>query len=297
MKIKYFFPLLLVLFTFACKNELTIFEQINQETKLEKPDITGSVNSIVQFKDKLYASDGNLYSKDVNAVRGWGGTSKPSGSIDKLAADQNNLYALNGNKELFTTTDGTSWTKIDISETISSIETIFCNGKDRAYIYGTGKTDNKKAYFPLNGITPPSNPEDTITSTVVLKTDNGTYTASKDGADGVVEGPDNSKVEGLGTIFSLTYSATDNAIYAGTVSGLKKLPVDDAGKLTGENHNPPGNYDATIKDYHAFAVIATGNTADDSALYSSTIKDESAYAKINGLWGYYYTRRNNWNRE
>ena len=73
MKIKYIFPLLLVLFAFACKNELTIFEQINEETKLEEAEIKGSVNSIVKFKDKLYATDGNIYSNNgkSNSRKRW----------------------------------------------------------------------------------------------------------------------------------------------------------------------------------------------------------------------------------
>ena len=89
----------------------------------------------------------------------------------------------------------------------------------------------------------------------------------------------------------------DNAIYAGTSKGLKKLPLDEAGKLTGEKFNPPGNWDATIKSYEAFAVLATGTDTSDAALYTSTISSGSDYSKINGLWGYYYTRRDNWNRE
>ena len=87
MKIKYIFPLLLVLFAFACKNELTIFEQINEETKLEDAIITGVVNSVVKFNSKLYASDGNLYTKNENDVRGWSKIGSPSGTIIKLAAD------------------------------------------------------------------------------------------------------------------------------------------------------------------------------------------------------------------
>lgn len=290
MKIKYFFPLLLVLFTFACKNELTIFEQINQETKLEKPDITGSVNSIVQFNGKLYASDGNIYSKDINVVRGWGGTSKPSENIIKLASNGTNLYAISENKELFTTTDGATWNPVDVSVTISSIDTIFDNGLDTAYIYGTEKNASAKSYFKLDGTNVSATKE--VSSIAVLKTGKGTYTAS----GGTVTGSVGGQVSDLGTIYSLTYSVVDNSIYAGTSKGLRRLSLDDTGKLTG-NHNPPGNYDATIKSYEAFAVIATGTTADGSALYSSTIATGSAYAKINGLWGYYYTRRNNWNRE
>ena len=292
MKIKYIFPLLLVLFAFACKNELTIFEQINEETKLEEAEIKGSVNSIVKFKDKLYATDGNIYSKNIGVVRGWGATADPGGNIYKLASNETNLYALNEHGELFTTTDGSAWNKVDVSETISSIETIFDNGFDTAYIHGTAKGASETSYFKLEGTT--ANPTDEVSSIVVLKTDKGTYTAK----DGTVTGSDNlGSVPDLGTVYSLTYSEVDNALYAGTSKGLKRLPLDDAGKLTGEVKDPPGNWGATIKSYEAFAVLATGTSNADAALYTSTISSGSDYSKINGLWGYYYSRRDNWNRE
>ena len=441
MKIKYIFPLLLVLFAFACKNELTIFEQINEETKLEDAEIKGSVNSIVKFKDKLYATDGNIYSKNIDVVRGWGATAGPGGNIHKLTSNGTNLYALNEHGELFTTTDGSAWNKVDVSVTISSIETIFDNRLDAAYIHGTAKDASETSYFKLEGTT--ASPTDEVSSIVVLKTDKGTYTA-KDGTvmgkpltagfstdalgsvsdlgevnllyytdnaiyvftnaggyklpldstgklstkedlpkvteittskgtytakDGTVTGSnDLGSVSGLGkvnllyhtdnTIYvftnaggyklpldpatgnlstkedlpkvteintgkgiytakagtvtgsndlgsvsiseivhSLTYSVEDEAVYAGTSKGLRKLPVGDAGKLTGENLAPPGNSNATIKSYEAFAVLATGTKPNDSALYTSTISSGSDYSKINGLWGYYYSRRDNWNRE
>ena len=72
MKIKYSISILfMILLLASCKNGLTIFDQINQETELEEAVIAGSVNSIVRSGDTLYASDGNIYSKKVNAIRGW----------------------------------------------------------------------------------------------------------------------------------------------------------------------------------------------------------------------------------
>lgn len=292
MKIKYIFPLLLVLFAFACKNELTIFEQINEETKLEEAEIKGSVNSIVKFKEKLYATDGNIYSKNIDVVRGWGATAGPGGNIYKLASNETNLYALN-EQGLFTTTDGSAWNKVDVSGTISSIKTIFDNGFDAAYIHGTAKDASETSYFKLEGTT--ANSTDEVSSIVVLKTDKGVYTAK----DGTVTGSDNlGSVPDLGTVYSLTYSEVDTALYAGTSKGLKKLPVEkSSGKLTGKAENPPGNSGATIKDYEAFAVLATGTSDSNAALYTSTISSGSDYSKINGLWGYYYSLRDNWNRE
>lgn len=289
MKIKYIFPLLLVLFAFACKNELTIFEQINEETKLEEAIITGVVNSVVKFNSKLYASDGNLYTKNENDVRGWSKIGSPSGTIIKLAADSTNLYALNEDKVLYTSTNADSWTQVDTTF-MGTIQTIFWDGASAptAYVKATSGS-----FYKLASSTTPTAASDII-SDVLLKTDKGTYTAK----DGTVTGSDNlGSVPDLGTVWSLTHSQVDNAIYAGTSKGLKRLPLDDAGKLTGKAENPPVNSGATIKDYEAFAVLATGTDTNDSALYTSTISSGSDYSKINGLWGYYYSRRDNWNRE
>lgn len=291
MKIKHSIPvLLMILLLAACKNGLTIFEQIDQEIELEDAAIVGTVNSIVKFGDKLYASDGYIYTKDVDAIRGWNKISSP-GDIVKLAADNDNLYTLNKNKELYVYNE-TDWERVDVSETLSSIKTIFSNGLDAVYIYGTAKGATEESYFKVDVTT--VTPTTEVTSYVILKTDKGTYTAKA----GIVTGSnDLGSVTNLETIYSLTYSAVDNAIYAGTNKGLKKLQLNDAGKLTGASQDLPGNWSATINAYEAFAVLATGTTDADSALYTSTIEKKSAYAKINGLWGYYYDRRDNWNRE
>lgn len=292
MKIRYSISaLLMILLLAACKNGLTIFDQIDQETKLEDAVITGSVNSIVKSGDTLYASDGNIYSKNINDIRGWSKIAGPEGTIIKLAADATNLYALNKNKDLYIYNE-TNWKKVDVSGTLSAIATISSNGLDTVYIHGTAKGATENSYFKLTETT--VTPTTDVASYVIVKTDKGTYTANS----GTVTGANNlGSVSDLNTVYSLTYSAVDNAIYAGTSKGLKKLPLDESGKLTGETADPRGNWNATINAYNAFAVLATGTTAKNAALYTSTIQPNSTYAKINGLWGYYYSRRDNWNRE
>ena len=281
----------------GCKNGLTIFEQIEQETKLEDAVIIGSVNSIVKFNGKLYASDGNLYTKNENDVREWSKIGSPAGTIIKLAADNTSLYALNKDRELyFLGKDSGTWQLVPTS-TVGTVETIFCDGLQTAYL----KAGNGK-FYQLSGATSPTQ-EGSITSAVMVKTKGGndTYTASGGTVTGTssVSSPPPSlgSVSGLGTVYSLTYSEVDTALYAGTSKGLKKLPMDKDGKLTGEAKDPPGNWGATIKSYEAFAVLATGTSGTDAALYTSTISSGSDYSKVNGLWGYYYSRRDTWNRE
>ena len=304
MKIKQSISILfMILLLGACKNGLTIFDQIDQETKIEDAVITGSVNSIVQSGDKLYASDGNIYSKDVTTVRGWSKIAGPGGTIIKLAADATGIYALNQSKELYylaTALTDAVWEKIDTSSVDGEIQVIFWDGHETAYLHS--KKDTSDKFYKISGITTPVK-ENTITSTIILKRADITYTAKDKTITGKSEQSDNSdrgSVTLSGEVYSLTYSAVDNAIYAGTSAGLKKIPVDDnaSGKIKGEVLDPPANnWQATINAYDAFAVLATGDAPDNAALYTSTIETNAIYAKINGLWGYYYNRRNNWNRE
>ena len=102
MNIKYCISILfMTLLLASCKDGLTIFDQIDQETELEEAVIAGSVNSIVRSGDTLYASDGNIYSKKVNDIRGWSKIAGPGGTIIKLAADSTGIYALNQSRELY----------------------------------------------------------------------------------------------------------------------------------------------------------------------------------------------------
>ena len=280
----------------SCSDGLTIFQEIEQETELEEPVITGAVTSVVRFNGKLYASDGNIYAKDESAVRGWGKTSKPGGLIIKLAADTSGLYALNKDGELyFLGKDSGTWQLVPTS-TVGTVETIFCDGWETAYLKAR---DGK--FYKISGVTSPTQ-EGSITSAVMVKTKGGndTYTASGGTVTGTSSASSPSSlgsVSGLGEVYSLTYSEVDTALYAGTSKGLKKLPLDGSGKLTGEVKDPPGNWGGTIKTYEAFAVLSTGTNTSNAALYTSTISSGSDYSKINGLWGYYYSRRDTWNRE
>ena len=302
MKIKHNLSILfMILLLASCKNGLTIFDQIDQETKLEDAVITGSVNSIVRSGNNLYASDGYIYTKDVNVVRGWSKIAGPGGTIIKLAADNDNLYALNNSKQLFYRANSTgTWKAVTTSAIDSGIKTIFWDGNPTGNPTAYLQTING-TFYTLSGSGEPVQTNE-VTSGVILTRSDVTYTANGKNITGKSGQPDNvdrGSITLSGTIYSLTFSEAEKAIYAGTSDGLKKILVDvnDSGKIIGVVLAPPGNWAATINSYEPFAVLATGTDGTDSALYSSTIKGGSAYAKINGLWGYYYNRRSNWNRE
>lgn len=303
MKIKHSISILfMILLLASCKDGLTIFDQIDQETKLEDAVITGSVNSIVKSGNTLYASDGNIYAKSVNAERGWSKIASPGGTIIKLAADANGVYALSkDNKLYFRQKDSSGWNSVTLTG-IPDITTIFDDGLKYAFMKaGT-------SFFKLSGSNPPEKDWNNLSYTIFTYHSSGALLYFSDGntismtstklgpQDKPTAEPNKKTVSGLGIIHSLTYSKAENALYAGTSSGLKKITLDEMGSLTGETADPPGNWGATIKNYQAFAVLATGTTSKDFALYSSTIKGGTTYAKVNGLWGY-YNSRNNWNRE
>ena len=196
MKRKYIVTLLLIAAAttsfFGCKNGLTMFEQIDQETKLEDAVITGVVNSLVKFNSKLYASDGNLYTKNENDVRGWSKIGSPIGTIIKLAADSTNLYALNEDKVLYTSTNADSWTQVDTTS-MGTIQTIFWDGASAPTTYVKATSGS---FYKLAGSTTPTAANDII-SDVLLKTDKGTYTAK----DGAITGSNNlGSVPDLGTV-------------------------------------------------------------------------------------------------
>lgn len=272
---------------FSCKQE-TIFYQIEQETELEEAVITGIVTSVVEFNGKLYACDGRIYSKGVNDIRGWQSFSKPDGYIEKLATGANVLFAMNSSKEVFSF-DGKDWTRVELpdfdkDETV----TIFCDGAGNAYI----RIANSYRDLAPNQAMNPSSIE--ITSPVILKANGILFTAK----DGAVSDALGGTVSDLGKVWALTYSATEKAVYAGTNSGLKKLPLDESGKLSGKTESVPGsNAESTLKDYEVFAVLATGDSLDNAALYASTVESGSSNTNVFGLWGYYYNRRNSWNVE
>ena len=302
MKLKHSISILfMILLLASCKNGLTIFDQIDQETKLEDAVITGSVTSIVKSGNKLYACDGNIYAKDITAIRGWSKIASPSGTIIKLAADADTLYALTQTGSIFGKTGDEAWEEMSsLVPAEKKIKTIFSDGENAYY-----EIDNKFYNLDINVEC------SCVPSSVLHKNGTHLYYAK----DGKVYGTsDNYSCDNSTTcspitsmdlgeasvdshVYSITYSQEDKAIYVGSANGIKQLPVSSTGKLTGEVLDPPGNWQATINAYEAYAVLATGTTAKDSALYTSTIQKDATYAKINGLWGYYYNRRDNWNRE
>lgn len=271
----------------SCSHE-TIFYQINQETELEEAVITGTVNSVVELNGKLYACDGNIYSKDKNALRGWSKISKPAGRIEILAADTTYLYALDKrNGRLYCTNGTDGWTQVT---TGLSITTIFSDGAGAAYLQSS---DGK--FYTLKGNSTPAEASD-ITSPFMVTVDGKTYSAN---GNTVTDGSDKT-VDAGSEIRSITYSAEADCLYVGTKAGVKRITFADDRTMNKADDTLPGsNRSATIKSYEALAVFATTQEIageKKESLYVGTIAPYSYNAAVGGLWGYYETR-GNWNCE
>lgn len=270
----------------SCSHE-TIFYQINQETELEEAVITGTVNYVVELNGKLYACDGNIYSKDKNALRGWSKISKPAGRIEILAADALYLYALDKrNGRLYCTNGTDGWTQVT---TDLSITTIFSNGAGAAYLQSS---DGK--FYTLKGNGTPAEASG-ITSPFMVTATGKTYSAN---GNTVTDGT--TTVDAGSKIWSITYSARANCLYVGTEAGVKRITFADDGTMNKADDTLPGsNRSATIKSYKALAVFATTQKIageQKESLYVGTIAPYPYNAAVGGLWGYYETR-GNWNCE
>lgn len=273
----------ILILAFSCKQQ-TIFYQIEQETELEEAVVSGNINALVSFNGKLYACDGKIYSKNSETIQGWEKINKPNGRIIKLAANATELYSLNNEKKLFMSTDGMEWKEADT--TSYELSTIFCDGAGKAYAKAKAKDSDTESFYSLSngGLI-----QTTEVSGDILASYNGvTYTTEGETVKDTLGG----QATKLGRIYSLSYSPKEKALYVGTDEGLKKLVLDDNGRLTGEKKDPPGNWESTIKEYEIFAVLST-----DNAIYCSVIENGSVYASVTGLWSYYYDKRDSWNVE
>lgn len=138
-----------------------IYYYIRKEVALEQGTMPGQILSIIRFGDRLYTSNGKIYSKDAgnSSYGNWSRMPSPGQYIMKLAADENYIYALDGRYEkdtyngenilktrnLYASSNGSSWTLVwgDISDRNKDELVLFCTNAITA--------GRRKAYFRLNG--------------------------------------------------------------------------------------------------------------------------------------------------
>lgn len=73
-----------------------IFADIRNEVKLDDPTVSGSIMSIVRYKDYIFTANGRIYyqSKDTTSTGNWKKFNLPNSTVRSLAADETYLYAL-----------------------------------------------------------------------------------------------------------------------------------------------------------------------------------------------------------
>lgn len=272
---------------FGCP-QVTMFGQIDKETKLEEAVIKGLVGSVVYFNDNLYACDGNIYVKNASSIRGWSKATAPSGHIVKLAADKDHLYALNRDGALYSIANGGNWEQIS---TLNNGDTIFDTGS--AFNADSTSGTNSTAYIEIkNGETvsykqldgtelkdPSVSPKSSIVSGEYYAKDKSIYKQSEDTS---------SFISVDGAIHSIAFNPDTKTLYVATSSGVKSYSTTD-----GRVKPLPGpNATSLVKSsYNYFAVFAYND-----AIYAAPALEGSGGSGVGGLFGY-YVPRGNWNVE
>ena len=127
---------------FSCDSD-AIFYDIEQETAIDDPIVTGNIFYMVPLNGKLYVQNGRIFKKGFKENRNWQEISKPEGSVITLASNEDTLYALTSKKELWGCNPSTLNWKI-IAE---NVQALFDNGK---FNNEDGTTAGRNAYFKKN---------------------------------------------------------------------------------------------------------------------------------------------------
>ncbi len=189
-----FFAVLMLISSLSCSND-PIFATIENEVPLRDPSFRGSVDSLVQFNNYLYACNGTLKRKAGKARAGqWYNVSLPSGayrcSALAVTPSGNMMYAVFQNSEWkfhsLQKFDGTTWTKVNLGGGITSVDTIGTseNGIYTVTPHGSGGDGNHADYYTICTVNASDN-FTTITGTVGTPTAlTGKYIVTKSGSDG-----------------------------------------------------------------------------------------------------------------
>lgn len=150
---KCFFTVLLSvpLFSFLSCNDV-IFDDIRNEVELDDATISGSIVSIVRYKDDIYVANGEINHQPKSSTSSsWSELATPGTSVYQLAADGTYLYALSlsyeddddgynvPDKRILYRYDGSNWETLLTMGYTSNYFFVFCTN--------TPKEANRKAYL------------------------------------------------------------------------------------------------------------------------------------------------------
>lgn len=153
--LKFLFAAILSVSFFAflsCQD--VIFDEVRNEVKLDDANVSGSITSIVRYKDDIYTATGIIWhqSKEETSAK-WAKLDEiPDGIIYQIAADNENLYAcaltfeddddgynVPDQRTLYKY-DGSTWTALfSVDYSSSYVFFVFCTN--------TPKATNRKAFF------------------------------------------------------------------------------------------------------------------------------------------------------
>ena len=137
-----------------------IFDEIRKEVKLADAVVTGDIQNVIRYKNKIYCSTGEIYCRSVDSdvvdtKMEFKKIAKPDGFVFSLGADSESLYALSikieedddgyntPTKRTLWCYNGTKWQEIWSERYSNSKATVlFCTN--------TPKESNRHAYFRYN---------------------------------------------------------------------------------------------------------------------------------------------------
>lgn len=184
---RFFFSVAAAVSVALCSCSGVIFDSIRDEVKLEDAQISGDVNSIVRFGDKIYIQNGNIWRKDAasESAHGWSRAGKPDAGADylyvnALAADSTYIYAqmtlLNENNDdgeiqskgsqIYYSSDGDKWEgPIKLTNAKGEEVSLFKSGYTRLLCTNAPQAAHRKAYLYFSDTSKDSsNPEKRVWS-------------------------------------------------------------------------------------------------------------------------------------
>ena len=323
------------LFNWSCKNA-PVFAAIEEEVKLKKQTVQGQISGIIKFQNDLYcANPKHVFKKKVNSLGEWEVINTPGGMCTSIATDGNSIYAAFMGHGVYKY--NSSWEKITSSDKIIQIvsgnyiigidenKIVFKldssnfsklqNGMGKDIILSGVLQGGAGKYFA---------DKDSVYSYSITGSKVGALSGVKNIKD-ICKGDDDDKIfiltnselfhyDGSSSTslkhkvtspWSLSYSKTKKVALIGGTQGYKEVVLSSFATLNNANVKLPGIDGVTIPNtsYNQYNnsigkwLIRPILIIDDSEDYVIYVGVGGADPKYTGLWGFYNSKRLEWNRE
>ena len=297
--------LALILVFVSCQQD-HIFYDISQEIQLNKPSIGGKVVSIKKAENYLYAINGMLNYKSLDAKR-WSKVETPAGKISSVAVGNDKIYILIGNTVYFAALDTNDkilypWKNVPNKEVSRLFDNqakgVFCVTEGKLYEMNNDSTDLTPVENPtLVGVTSEAGvvaglkvgENDYFFGTTACAVSGSNFYYASGAEIKYGNGPDPSNT--VSTNFSATsMTIFNNNLYVGTNSGAFVASI--AGSPTSLDFSYlSGNAESAFGDREILGIW--NFDGKDNFFVSVTSASSSLY---DALWGY-DSSLNKWNLE